>query len=323
MLTPVQYGERYWQLPVPVPNGPPVTVRIDKYHLGAPKPAKDRLWSALRDHFAAQRRQTPGFQLRLTVNGQPVDFGSTQEMLFHVLRPFFGKGSPEQGQVVLQLVVLLGIKQPAELQGYADENLGLDCNGFVGNYLLHGRGQQPWTVLDGAGSAVGPNSLITQIFAHGNTVTNGNSMFPNRSYILVEVDGSGHVMPGGPGKSPGHIVITEPGKHQAHAFVTDSFGGFDLRLGRQGLSPSGADTPAPCTDRSPESRTVHHRRRPKPAQPPAIAPTTRNGSAPVATASGNGASGGSCETSSAQAKNLTNGRRRRVTWSRIAPRNIG
>ena len=31
----------------------------------------------------------------------------------------------------------------------------------------------------------------------------------------------------------------------------------------------------------------------KPAQPPAIAPTTRKGSAPVATASGSGASGGS------------------------------
>jgi hypothetical protein len=105
----------------------------------------------------------------------------------------------------------------------------------VGNYLLHGRGQQPWTVLDGAGSGVGPNSLITQIFAQGNTVANGNDMFPNRSYILVEVDGHGHVMPGGPGHSPGHIVITEPGKHQPHAFVSDSFGGFDLKLGRQGV----------------------------------------------------------------------------------------
>ncbi len=219
MLTPVQYAERYWQLQVAVPNGP-VTVRIDKYHLGSPTPAKDRLWSALRDHFAAEQRQTPGFRLQLTVEGQPVDFGSPQEMLFHVLRPFFGKGSPEQCQVVLQLVVLLGIKQPAELQGYANENLGLDCNGFVGNYLLHGRGEEPWTVLDGEGNSVGPNSLITQIFAQGNTVTSGSDMFPNRSYILVEVDAHGHVMPGGPGHSPGHIVITEPGRHQPHGAST-------------------------------------------------------------------------------------------------------
>ena len=82
---------------------------------------------------------------------------------------------------------------------------------------------------------MGPNSLITQIFAQGNTVTNGNDMFSNRSYILVEVDSHGHVMPGGPHHSPGHIVITEPGRHQPNAFVTNSFGGFDLQLGRQGL----------------------------------------------------------------------------------------
>src|SRR2546429_857195 len=43
--------------------------------------------------------------------------------------------------------------------------------------------------------------------------------------------------------------------------------------------------------------------------PPAMAPTNRNGSAPVATASGSGASGDSCDRSSPQAKNRTNGRR--------------
>ncbi len=49
------------------------------------------------------------------------------------------------------------------------------------------------------------------------------------------------------------------------------------------------------------------------SQPPAMAPTTRNGSAPFATASGSGASGGSCDRSSAQAKNRMKGRRCNVT----------
>ena len=44
-------------------------------------------------------------------------------------------------------------------------------------------------------------------------------------------------------------------------------------------------------------------------QPPAIAPTTRNGSVPFTTASGNGVSGGSSDRSSLHAKNRTNGRR--------------
>ena len=58
-------------------------------------------------------------------------------------------------------------------------------------------------------------------------------------------------------------------------------------------------------------------------RPPAMAPTIRNGSAPDATASGSGASGGSWDRSSSQAKNRTNGRRCCVTWSRIVPRSIG
>src|SRR5436309_15671160 len=53
-----------------------------------------------------------------------------------------------------------------------------------------------------------------------------------------------------------------------------------------------------------------------------MAPTTRKGSAPVATASGSGASGGSWDRSRSQAKNLTNGRRCCVTWSRIVPRTL-
>ena len=46
-----------------------------------------------------------------------------------------------------------------------------------------------------------------------------------------------------------------------------------------------------------------------------MAPTTSRGSAPIATASGSGASGGSWDRSCSQAKNLTNARRSCVTWS--------
>ena len=47
--------------------------------------------------------------------------------------------------------------------------------------------------------------------------------------------------------------------------------------------------------------------------PPAMAPTTRKGSAPATTGSGKGVSGGSCERSCSQAKYRTKGRRRLVT----------
>jgi hypothetical protein len=49
------------------------------------------------------------------------------------------------------------------------------------------------------------------------------------------------------------------------------------------------------------------------AQPPAIAPMTRRGSAAVATAAGSGESGSSSDRSCSQAKNRKNGRRSLVT----------
>src|SRR4030095_9512163 len=48
-------------------------------------------------------------------------------------------------------------------------------------------------------------------------------------------------------------------------------------------------------------------------QPPAIAPTIRNGSAPLTISSGNNVSGGSSEKSSLHTKNRMNGRRFNVT----------
>ena len=57
--------------------------------------------------------------------------------------------------------------------------------------------------------------------------------------------------------------------------------------------------------------------------PPAKAPMIRNGSEPEATASGNGASGDSWDTSSRQAKNRTKGRRWCVRWSRSVPHSTG
>lgn len=53
----------------------------------------------------------------------------------------------------------------------------------------------------------------------------------------------------------------------------------------------------------------HLARRPETRQPPAIAPTTKNGSAPFITRSGRGVSDGACERSSSQAKKRTKARR--------------
>jgi hypothetical protein len=62
--------------------------------------------------------------------------------MHQVDRCFSGKGSPAATRRVLQLAHLLGLLGPAggTLQGYCDRYLGLDCNGFLQNYLSELRG---------------------------------------------------------------------------------------------------------------------------------------------------------------------------------------
>ena|SRR5580658_6196097 len=58
-------------------------------------------------------------------------------------------------------------------------------------------------------------------------------------------------------------------------------------------------------------------------QPPAIAPTIRNGSLPSITSEGSGSSGDRWERSCSQAKKRIKGRRSLLVWSRIVPSSMG
>src|SRR2546426_1592923 len=89
-------------------------------------------------------------------------------------------------------------------------------------------------------------------------------------------------------------------------------------------------SPSPRSPHPPVPLSLRERgdsQRPPPPRrgdyPPAIAPTTRKGSVPDATASGSGASGGSWVRCRSHAKNRMNVRRCAVTWSRIVPRSMG
>ena len=207
-MTPVRYAERYLHLEVPFADGP-VWVRVDKYVTQTPTAEKDQLWNAL----VRALQKTP--KLTLRVDGEPIEFNSISQLRFHVLNPFFGKGTPEECQIVLQLALLLGrVGSKGELQTYSDANLGLDCNGFVGNYLFRVVGGNGWRA-DASGSASGPKATITQIMhsAGGITIHSVDDMLPGRMHILAEVDGHDVIIAGGPTTTPGHIVITEPGRY--------------------------------------------------------------------------------------------------------------
>jgi hypothetical protein len=212
LMSPVHYAERYWGLDVPFDDGP-VRVNVHKYRLRNPDPEKDNLFSAVKAHFQKNQKKEPGWRLRLKVNGEAVEFASVAEITRRVISPFFGKGSPEDCQIVLQLAVLLRNKSKTELQDYCDRFLGLDCNGFVGNFIFRVRKGNGWRA-NAPDLAAGPSDTITQIMdnAGGVRVKSEDELVPNKTLVLAEVDASYRIIPGGLNADEGHIVITEPGR---------------------------------------------------------------------------------------------------------------
>ncbi|HZF31660.1 MAG TPA: hypothetical protein VE907_21260 [Gammaproteobacteria bacterium] len=126
---------------------------------------------------------------------------------------FAGKGSPEACQVVLQLANAWGLA--TNVQAYADSALGLDCNGFVGNYLWHAKNGNPWTNLGLGNHDLGPDSPIRSGFHdhyQRHLLDRWESLDTKKMYVMMEVGKDGMVINGGDpsASSPGHIVITEP-----------------------------------------------------------------------------------------------------------------
>jgi len=139
-----------------------------------------------------------------TVNTHVTDWNKLARLVFA------GKGSPEACQAVLQLANYWGLAP--DVQAYADDKLGLDCNGFVGNYLWHLK--YPWTNLGAGNHDLGPDSPIrTGYFDHyqPRLLDRWESLDTSRMYIMMEVGKDGAVINGGGGAADaGHIVITEP-----------------------------------------------------------------------------------------------------------------
>jgi hypothetical protein len=134
---------------------------------------------------------------------------------------FLGKGAPEHYQIVLQLADHWGLA-PNGLQAYADSALGLDCNGFVGNYIWHGKKRHAWS-KPGFKDLKGPDSLISHFFTGSTFVSRWEDINPSNTYLLGMVNKAGQIVPGGAGPdTAGHIMITQPGTSSPGHFDTYS-----------------------------------------------------------------------------------------------------
>jgi hypothetical protein len=132
---------------------------------------------------------------------------------------FAGKGSPEACQAVLLLANHWGLAP--DVQTYADVVLGLDCNGFVGNYLWHAQKGNPWMDLGAENHDLGPDSPIRSgYFDHysSHLLDRWESLDSGKMYILMEVGTDGQVINGGgSADDAGHLAITQPGQRQDRA----------------------------------------------------------------------------------------------------------
>lgn len=255
MQTPDAYYRRYHSITVGQPGqGEALAsgIRVDRYLLGAQQPNIDeraKLARKVKSDLKILRRDDPHAGIKLWVdNGEDweehtfADFSISEgDQLWALLRyPYVGKGSPEAIQVALQLaaVDLPGsppLVRPEDFQGYCDRWFGLDCNGFVGNYLRHVYQSVHWSDVNASSDAIESNDQISTIWTKfdGIEQVRAINVDPADLNLLVMVDQNGVVVPGGKPPDYGHIMISEPGES---AQITNSKG--KLPVGRDAAVPA-------------------------------------------------------------------------------------
>ena len=240
MVTPLEYAEHYRNISVHANGQTRDKVRVEIYRIGKPDAEQGTLWQKLKEHFALNKKKDPNYRLRLRVGAADEEFLSADQLLRRVVNPYWGKGSPEDCQITLEVAVLLGRTSLDRAKDYANSHLGLDCNGFVGNYIWHVHQGHAWnTWPEGADEQKQPYpsaniaSIMDWAKTAGREITDISEMRPAKMYVLAMVGTNHRVIPGGPGGPHGHIVITEPNRFMERSFVHDSLGFYDLGLAKK------------------------------------------------------------------------------------------
>jgi hypothetical protein len=225
MMTPYEYAQLYWYLPVPIVGKDNEIirweqVRVSKYRLSKriSKDKEPEKYDEDTTKFLAEfggkftpfnntKKDDATEEIKVFVKKadgavetktyKPAEW---QKLYYVATQGIWGKGSPEDIQVTLQLAVRFGLVAADRLQEYCDAGkVGLDCNGFVGRYMQ--------TVL---GKKTTANSPIDYLMLQGRAITRFDEINDVSIYILGLVDGSNKVIPQYSGKDIGHVMITNP-----------------------------------------------------------------------------------------------------------------
>ena len=162
MITPLEFEQRYHKLLVTLDDLSMVTVDVHKYRLRGSKPAlhhdtvaaenmKDKIISHLNDEIRAESKLEKAENKAATTHLLSAPLHVLLAILHHaftqsmtdakpwIARVHMGKGWPEDIALTLSLVArykLYDKSLDAKLgvTKYCNDFIGLDCNGFVGNY---------------------------------------------------------------------------------------------------------------------------------------------------------------------------------------------
>jgi hypothetical protein len=222
-LTPLEFADKYRKLetylyPQELPAGviptyvPPkgwTSTPVEHYRLG-----RSNWWHEFWKHDIAPH---VGKSISLTVkniygHSQDLDFTSHQ-LSSHFYAPFVGKGSPEQAQIAIQLTYRYR-KVTTPLPDFLKADfIGLDCNGFVGNYIqrvVNGWGQ-PWTNFD-TDKDPGPTTVMSGIVEKScdKLITASKQLSSGEIYIFVLCEDDGTIIDPGKKHPWGHVMITNP-----------------------------------------------------------------------------------------------------------------
>jgi hypothetical protein len=241
MLTPFQFAQRYWGMSVPIVNERNeitrwLPVRVGKYRLVRPgaedsgntydrvttdalgeiervfQPFDNNKNNDATEEFKVFYQKADGAVETLTFKPTAAD---RLQLMNLAKRAVWGKASPEEVQIALQLVVRFGLRTAEGLQEYCDSGrIGLDCNGFVGNYLKQ--------VLE---MDVTPSDTMDVYFKKGREITSLDEIDNVSIYILGRVD-----------PATKKLIPRQVNGQIAHIMISNPFGGLagNTHIGQRG-----------------------------------------------------------------------------------------
>lgn len=219
MSSPVEYANLYRNMTVNFDDGA-TTVGIKSYHEGVWDQDADKLIDSVVDDFNTHKKKNPAYSLTLKINGSPVIFREVSVLRRCIQYACEGKGSPEDCQVAAQMAVLRKKTTKANLQQYCDDHMGLDCTGFVGNYLWYVQGVAGTKTWPGE-NKIASNETIDTILYRTQPVSGLEDLNPGDLHVLGLLGPHDKIVGKDSTAAHAHIVISQPGKFTPMMLITD------------------------------------------------------------------------------------------------------